>query len=184
MTEDICELVRRCQAGDETAVRQFVERFQQAVFAVCLRMLGHRHDAEDAAQDTLLRAIRHLGRWDPGRPFLPWLLTIASNRCRTAMERRARRPSTTDRLPEPEAQAATPIGELGEELRLALNQLREDYQTCFLLFHQQELSCAEIADCMGVPEGTVKTWLHRARRELAQQLRRRGVIPEGRHELR
>ena len=81
--------------------------------------------------------------------------------------------------------AAQRIGEfdLAEELQLALQQLREEYRTCFLLFHQQELSLHEVARMMNCPDGTIKTWLHRARRELAELLKGRGVVTEGGHEL-
>jgi RNA polymerase sigma-70 factor (ECF subfamily) len=73
--------------------------------------------------------------------------------------------------------------DLAEELQLALQQLRDEYRTCFLLFHQQELSLQEVAKIMNCPDGTIKTWLHRARRELADLLRARGVVTEGGHEL-
>ena len=73
--------------------------------------------------------------------------------------------------------------DLAEELQRALENVREEYCTCFVLFYQQELSIAEIAEILGCPQGTVKTWLHRARRELAEQLKRRGYGPEAHYEL-
>lgn len=179
MACEVAELVRQCLAGDELAVRRFVERYQQAVFGVCLRMLHHRHDAEDAAQESLLRAVRNLHRWDPERPILPWLMAIAANRCRTAMEQRSRRPRTPGLLPEAVAGADGVDRDLAEELERAIRTLRDEYQTTFVLFYQQHWNCAQISESMGVPEGTVKTWLHRARRELAEALQRRGIVPEG-----
>ena len=77
------ELAERCLSGDQTAIREFVERFQGMIFAFCLRQLRHREDAEDVAQQSLVRAVRHLRHWDPNRPLNPWVLTIAVNRCRT-----------------------------------------------------------------------------------------------------
>ena len=183
MAADITELVGRCLAGDERAVRQFIDRFQQVVFALCLRMLGHRHDAEDATQETMLRALRNLHRWDDQRPLLPWLLAIAANRCRTALGQRNQRPNPTDLVPQIPDRPPAADRELAEELQHALDQLRDDYQHCFRLFYEQELNCAQIGEVMGVPEGTVKTWLHRARRDLAEHLRRRGLAPESQHEL-
>lgn len=183
MPSEINDLVGRCLSGDAAAVGQFVEQFQQIVYARCVRLLGDRHDAEDATQETLLRALRSLHRWNPRRPLLPWLLAIASNRCRTMGAQRRQRPGTRAPLhdiPQPElSDGAT----LAEELQSAIDQLREDYQTVFHLFYRQELSCTEIGLLLGVPEGTVKTWLHRARRELADRLRRRGVVSEDGHEL-
>src|SRR5690606_2929583 len=67
---------------------------------------------------------------------------------------------------------------LGEEMMLALETVRQEYRQAFLLFHEQQLSYDEIAEALAVPLGTVKTWVHRARRELVEQLRRRGVVAE------
>ena len=184
MDEDDAALVERCLAGDERALRAFVERFRGAVFGLCCRMLGHREDAEDTAQDVFLRAFRSLARWDRTRPVKPWLLAIAANRCRTAMERRGRQAVASEAVTLLAADAPpAPAGDLGEELELALRSLRDEYRICFTLFYQQELSCSEIGDVLGCPLGTVKTWLHRARKELAEFLQRRGVVPDVHHEL-
>ena len=178
------ELVERCLSGDPVGLRTFVEQFQGWVFALCFRQIGHRQDAEDVAQETLVRAVRHLHQWDGVRPLKPWLLTIAVNRCRTHLSRRNTRARTVEVVVEPVAPARR-IGEfdLAEELQLALQQLREEYRTCFVLFHQQELSLHEVARIMNCPDGTVKTWLHRARKELADLLRDRGIVTGEGHEL-
>jgi RNA polymerase sigma-70 factor (ECF subfamily) len=182
-TCEINELVQRCLTGDEAAIRQFVDRFERVVFAQCLRMLSHRQDAEDATQESLVRIVRNLHRWDSSRPFMPWVMSIASNRCRTLLARRTRRPLGTLGDLETPAVTDSDAHEMKEELQLAVGRLREEYRNCFELFYLQELSCAEISGLVGVPEGTVKTWLHRARKELAEALRRRGFKPEGRYEL-
>jgi RNA polymerase sigma-70 factor (ECF subfamily) len=179
-------LVDRCLAGEQTAILEWVERYQGPVFGLCLRMVRHRQDAEDLTQESLVRALRNLGRWDRQRPFLPWLLTIAGNRCRTLLARRTARPGTT---PLVEALADTaadqePARRLSEELHLALEEVRDDYRSAFLLFHQQQMSYADIAVTLQRPVGTVKTWVHRARRELIGRLSRRGVLAEVRDELR
>ncbi|MFQ5730902.1 MAG: RNA polymerase sigma factor [Planctomycetaceae bacterium] len=176
------QLVQRCLDGDEEAVRAFVGRNQGRVFGVCYRMLGHREDAEDVAQDVFLRVFRSLHRWDPGRPLNPWLMTITVNRCRTVLQQRSRLPSPSEFI-EMTADSPPNNADLAEELQLGLDGLREDYRTCFVLFYQQELSCVEIGRILNCPEGTVKTWLHRARRDLAAFLRRRGVVNDVHAEL-
>lgn len=178
------ELVERCLAGDQDGLRAFVELFQGQVFAICLRQLGQRQDAEDVSQETLVRAVRHLHHWDGVRPLKPWVLTIAVNRCRTHQSKRKTRVQTVGAVMESPAPTKR-LGEfdLAEELQLALGQLREDYRTCFLLFHQQELGIQEVARIMECPEGTIKTWLHRSRRELADLLRARGIVTEEGYEL-
>lgn len=177
-------LVERCLRGEAAGLRDFLERFQGPVFGLCLRLLGQREDAEDVTQETLARAVRHLAGWDASRPLRPWVLAIAANRCRTWASKRKR---TSVSMEAPESLAAPrqrmSVADLGEELQRALNELREDYRTCFVLFHQEELSCQEIADLLNCPEGTVKTWLHRARKELAETLKRRGVVTEEGYEL-
>ena len=184
MVEDDAVLVRRCLSGDESGMRSLVERFHGLVYALCYRMLRHREDAEDVAQDVFFRAFRSLHRWDAARPLKPWLLAIAANRCRTTLEKRSRYPVAVEEIGQFACEGVSaPAADLGEELQRAVERLREEYRLCFVLFHHQELSCAEIGEILGCPQGTVKTWLHRARRELAEHLQRRGVVPDGRVEL-
>jgi RNA polymerase sigma-70 factor (ECF subfamily) len=177
---DLKKLVRQCLAGDQAAMLALVERFQGPVFGLCYRMLGQRQDAEDAAQETFVRVLKNLHRWDSAREFLPWLLAIAGNRCRTALSMRRRRPAmdTAVELIADDAPDRRPADHLAEEVHLAMKSLRAEYAEAFALFHEQELSYDQIAQAMDVPLGTVKTWVHRARRELIQHLRRRGAIAE------
>jgi len=186
VTEDFQQLVSRCLAGEQRAMAALVDRYQNAVFGLCFRMLGHREDAEDAAQETFVRVLRSLDRWDPTRQFEPWLLTIAGNRCRTMLQRRTRRPNTAT-LVEPPADNSPDLQaaqHLSEEVSLALEKLRAEYKQAFVLFSENELSYQEIAEVMDVPLGTVKTWVHRARRELISHLDERGVLEEPRHDMR
>jgi RNA polymerase sigma-70 factor (ECF subfamily) len=143
-------------------------------------MLGQRQDAEDAAQETFLRVLRSLHRWDATREFEPWLLAIAGNRCRTRLGQRKRKP--TWQLAEvvlPDGRPNTrPAEELAEEMNLVLAELRDEYRQAFLMFHQHQMSYVDIGEAMSCPVGTIKTWVHRARRELIDGLRRRGAIEE------
>jgi RNA polymerase sigma-70 factor (ECF subfamily) len=176
--DDLRKLVRLCLVGDQPAMMALVERFRGQVFGLCYRMLGQRQDAEDAAQETFVRVLKNLHRWDPLRDFEPWLFAIAGNRCRTALAVRRRRPaseSAVEHLPD-DAPDSSPADHLAEELHLALAGLRVEYRQAFILFHEQELSYAHIAEALDVPLGTVKTWVHRARRELIDILRERGAI--------
>ncbi len=167
-------------------MRELVDQYHAQVFGLCVRMLGSRHDAEDVAQEVFLRVFRSLRRWDATREFCPWLLAIAGNRCRSLLATRSRRPTPlpllTDDLPDgaPDAHA---LRQLTEEVNLALGKLREEHRQAFVLFHEQELSYADIAAAMDCPVGTIKTWIHRARAEVVRELRERGVVEEARHEL-
>jgi len=177
VADDDATLVRRCRRNDPLAVRALVEQFQGAVFGLCVRLLGHRHDAEDVSQEVFLRVFRSLGSWDATRPLKPWVLSIAVNRCRTWLAKRARRPELADYLHDTAAAApADDSVELTREIEQALARLRPEYRTVFVRFHQQGQPYDVIAGAVGRPVGTVKTWLHRARLELLDALRRRGMV--------
>jgi RNA polymerase sigma-70 factor (ECF subfamily) len=172
-------------AGQATAQTDFFRRFEGPVFGFCLRMLRHRQDAEDCTQETLTRVLRNLHRWDPARSIEPWLFTIAGNRCRTRLARRGRQP-VVHSLEVPIADDSVQRRDaelLAEEIELALGELRDEYREVFMMFHRGQLSYEEISEQMGVPLGTVKTWVHRARREIVLRLSRRGVVQEPGSEL-
>lgn len=185
LPDELRPLISLCVHGDQLAMLALVDRFRGQVFGLCLRMLGQRQDAEDAAQETFVRVLKNLHRWDPGRDFEPWLLAIAGNRCRTALATRKRRPAG-EALPEqvadtrPDQHSAQ---HLAEEVSLALETVREDYREAFVLFHEHQLSYEQIALVMEVPLGTVKTWVHRARRGLIDRLRQRGMVEGASHEV-
>ena len=178
MAEELSVLVNRCLAGHQPSFGQLVDRFRGQVFGLCFRMLGQREDAEDATQETFVRVVRNLHRWDQGRAFEPWLMTIAGNRCRTKLAKRMKRPNSISLdQPIPDDWVCHEDAKLlDEEIQVALAGIREEYRSAFLLFHKSELSYEEIAAKLSVPLGTIKTWVHRARRELVMKLRKRGAI--------
>ena len=184
VSDDEAELVGRCLQGDALATRALIERFQPEVFGLCVRLLRHRHDAEDVVQEVFLRIFRSLRGWDRTRPLKPWVMGIAVNRCRTWLAKRARRPELVDYLQDtaPDRPAGD-AAELASEIQAALLDLRVEYRTVFVLFHEQGLPYEDIATALRRPVGTIKTWLHRARLELLDRLRRRGMIREVGHEL-
>jgi RNA polymerase sigma factor (sigma-70 family) len=182
-TDDDAILVRRCLRGDDEAIHQLVNRFHSEVFGLCVRLLSHRHDAEDVTQEVFLRIFRGLRGWDSRRPLKPWIMSIAVNRCRTWLSQRAKRPELVDYL-----QDTLPCppnddsGELVQEIQMAVAGLRMEYRTAFVLFHEQGQPYEDIARVMDRPVGTIKTWLHRARMEILERLRRRGMVADGAEE--
>jgi RNA polymerase sigma-70 factor (ECF subfamily) len=185
-TLELRPLIRRCLSGCQSSMLQLVQQFQGPVFGLCYRMLGRREDAEDAAQETFIRVLRSLKRWDENRDFEPWLLAIAGNRCRTALASRRRRPPM-DSLDEAAPVADGETGSeshLAEEVQRALLQVRDEYRHAFVLFHEHEKSYGEIAEILDVPLGTVKTWVHRARRDMMELLKQRGAVEDVRYAVR
>lgn len=171
-------LVKRCLRDDPAAARELVERFQADVLAVCRRLLAHLHDAEDVAQEVFIRVFRSLNRWDQARPLRPWILGITVNRCRTAMGKRGKGPELADYLHEaPDRKPTDDSAEMAGEIRAAVDALRDDYREVFVLFHEHGQPYEAIAEAVGRPVGTVKTWLHRARLEVLDRLRSRGLVP-------
>jgi RNA polymerase sigma-70 factor (ECF subfamily) len=172
-------LVKRCLRGDNEAIRQLVSRFESDVYGLCVRLLHNRHDAEDVTQEVFLRIFRSLSGWDPSRLLKPWIMGIAVNRCRTWLTQRTRRPELVDYLQDTvAAHPADDSSELLTEIQAALTELRLEYRTVFVLFHEQGQPYEEIAEALDRPVGTIKTWLHRARLEILERLRRRGMVPE------
>lgn len=174
-------LVRACQAEDPMALKDMVERFQNDVYRVCCRLMADPHEAEDLAQESFIRVFRSLHTWDQQRPLKPWILSIAINRCRTALAKRARRPSLSPLLdcnPGREVPSER-TSELQQEINAAVDELRTEYREVFVLFHTEEMPYETIGAMMSKPVGTIKTWLHRARLAVVQRLRDRGVVFTG-----
>ena len=179
MFADDAALVRSCLAKDPEAVRALVERFQADVFRLCYRLLSSQHDAEDVSQEVFLRIFRSLHRWDGRRPLRPWIMGIAVNRCRTWMAQRKKRPELADRQRvQAGRQREDDSAELIVEIAAGVAELRSEYRAVFVMFHEQGLPYEEIAEAMEHPVGTIKTWLHRARMEVLERLRSRGMVPD------
>lgn len=174
-THSNAALVNRYRQRDESAFTEIFERHRHLVYRVCLRYVGHHHDAEDITQETFRRAALAMPRVDSQRPLEPWLVTIAANRCRSFLSRaqRDRRLNSLDETNSPcgaEHDSASRLA-LSEQIDLALDRLPVDQRRAFELVHQKELSYPEAARVMGRPLGTVKTWVRRAKRDMQDTLR-------------
>jgi RNA polymerase sigma-70 factor (ECF subfamily) len=174
-------------SGDE-AFEQLVEPHRAALHAHCYRMLGSLHDADDALQETLLRAWRGLDRYDRSRPPRPWLYRIATNVCLDALQRRPKRVLSFDVPSAPEAGAGEPLAEsrwlepypteAGVEEResvelafvAALQHLNAAQRAVLIMREVLGFSAREVADQLDTTVAAVNSSLQRARQALATAL--------------
>ena len=162
-------VVRRFCAGDRGALAAVFDHFSRAVYSVARSVLRDKHLADDATQETFVRAWKSAGSFDPARPMAPWLLTIAR---RTALDvyRREYRPTRGDHAEETDA----PVSPAGIEqtwevweIKLALDQLPDEERDVVRLAHFGGMSHPQIAEALNVPVGTVKSRSFRAHKRLA-----------------
>jgi RNA polymerase sigma-70 factor (ECF subfamily) len=170
-------LLIKVQRGDLEAYGLVIQEHQGAVYNVCLRILGKQQEAEDLAQEAFLRAYRNIAQYDPGRPFGPWMRTLAANLCYNHLQKarleRVPLEDERDRLadkPRRNPEALLELSQDNQQLYQAIWQLPEKQRIALELRHFQDLSYQEMADIMGLPLNTVRSHLYRARRNLAEIL--------------
>jgi len=173
--------IQRAQAGDRAAFSRLVEAYQTPVYNLAYRMLGNATEAEDAAQETFLRAYTRLHTYCSEHKFSTWILSIASHYCVDRLRRRRFTWLSTDEEPvqqiiqayagDESPESAALDAESRAEVQAMLNMLDPMYRTPLILRYWHDLSYKEIAEVMEVTEATVKTRLHRARLQLAEYMR-------------
>ena len=163
------ELVAMALRGDSGAFATLVERYDRAVYHLAYRTLHDVEEARDAAQEAFFKAYRSLRTFKPGAKFSTWIFAIAYHACCDRLNRRKRYssdelPDRADPAPGPESQAIAL--DQARRLRAAIEQLPEKYRTVITLYHLQGKQYEEIATVLGLPMGTVKTHLFRAKEHL------------------
>ena len=178
------DIVALLQTGAlEAAFQRTLARYQDKVYRLCCTLLRDPTAAEDAAQESLVRIWKAMGSYDGRASLSTWIYAITRNRCLSAMARRRELASLSDAAIEAEAEAQLQQLGAGESepqdmaatLRELVDLLPERYRRTLMLFYYEDRSVSEVASMLGMPEGTVKTSLYRARAALAEQLRRRGL---------
>lgn len=164
----------RAIAGERAALGTFVRQHQDRVYRVLLRLTGDREVALDLTQETFVRAMGALGRFRPGAPMAPWLLTIANRLFIDHVRGQGR-----ERLEDPDSLSAMSRGAedpaiAGTAARLdleaALALLPVPWRQAVVLRHMDDLSYDQIAEVLDIPLGTAKTWLFRGRERLRELL--------------
>lgn len=170
--------VEQARAGDQAAFARLVTAYQGPVFNLAYRMLGNGGDAEDAAQETFLRAYDRLASYQPDRKFSSWILSIASHYCIDQLRRRRVPLDSLDDQPtwrdlpsdELEPEEAALVSEQEQALRRALKTLPPSYRLPVILRYWNDLSYEEIAEATQSTVSAIKSRLHRARLMLAESM--------------
>lgn len=171
--------VLQAQQGSDEAFTKLVEAHQTHVYNLCYRMLGEPETAEEAAQETFLRAYQNLHRYDQGRPFVTWLLSIGAHYCIDQLRRRKLSVFSMDEehddgtvfeiadpaSPDPEAESVK--REERDRLHLLLRDLDETDRAAIIMRYWYDFSEIEIAESLRLTVSAVKSRMHRARRALA-----------------
>jgi len=181
-TPDIDLLIERCLKGDQVAWDQIVRMHWRKVFNLAYKFVGRHDEAEDLTQDIFLKIFKALHTFDRRANFQTWLISISRNLCidhyrsvRKERETMAREVDSADLMPvsrERSPHAELEQLDLRQLIRQALAELPPALKEAVVLRDLQEFSYQEIADRLGLPEGTVKSRINRGRLELARQLRR------------
>lgn len=166
-------LVASALAGRPEAFGTLVERYDRAVYHLAYRTVRDPEEARDVAQEAFFKAYRSLRTFKPGAKFSTWIFAITYHACCDRLSRRKR--YSNDELPERADPSAGPESEAiandeAKRLRAAIAQLPEKYRTVITLYHLQGRQYEEIANVLGVPMGTVKTHLFRAKEQLRRIL--------------
>ena len=174
--------------GHEMAYRELLHRYERPVFSVVFRMVRDRELAEDLTQDTFVKVLNALDRYNPDYKFSSWIFKIANNATIDHLRRKELDTLSLDGSPQATTQdqveaTALQIGasgespldelqarELGGQIEHAISALRPEYRSCIILRHVEGRPYEEIAEILDLPLGTVKTYIHRARLELKHAL--------------
>jgi RNA polymerase sigma-70 factor (ECF subfamily) len=182
------EIVVLARQGREAAYRELIGRYQRPVFSLIYRLVRDREKSEDLAQETFIKVLNALDRYDPTFKFSSWIFKIAHNTSLDHLRKKELVTLSLEGSPHAESQSEieastvqalsteeTPEDyaasrELGATLEQAIGRLRPEYRTAIVMCHVEGRPYEEIAEVMGVPLGTVKTYIHRARNELKKEL--------------
>lgn len=181
-------VVALAQEGREPAYRELLARYERPVFTLIFRMVRDRELAEDLSQETFVKVLNNIDRYSTDFKFSSWLFKIANNVTIDHLRKRQLETVSIEGSPDastPDQEKATALAivspgespleelesrELGSAIEKAIGKLRPEYRSCILLRHVEAYSYEEISEIVGLPLGTVKTYIHRARQELREAL--------------
>ncbi len=178
-------LVERFLDGSLQAFNELMAAHEDRVFGICLRIMRDREAALDATQETFLTVYRKAGKFTGESAFSTWLFRVATNTCYDQLRKIKRRsadplPDATDPA-DPQSDMAFLAVELRPDLQRALATLTPDFHKAIVLADMEGLPLQQVAEVLGVPVGTIKSRVFRARRQLAEALRNQTTDSERRN---
>ena len=176
MSEKETLWIKRAVQGDEHAFGFLVDQYQKPVFSLCYRMLGNYNDAEDAAQESFIKAYHNIKKYDPNRPFGTWLLSITAHHCIDCLRKRRLPTISIEALPAeiiPDKRVPSPEltfrqAEWDSRLKNLMMDLKPLDRAAVILRYWHECSEIEIAETLNLTVSAVKSRLYRSRQNLAK----------------
>jgi RNA polymerase sigma factor (sigma-70 family) len=169
--EDIIQIIDQVKQGQKQAFNALILAFEKDVFSLCMRMLRHREEAEEVAQDSFVRAFQRLKSFKAQSKFSTWLYRITYNNCLNRLKANKKQLLHTEwqEIHQEYSHAELSMKELKSEERkgfigLAMNKLTENESALLNLYYQNECSLAEMQEILNTPKDTLKVQLHRARK--------------------
>jgi RNA polymerase sigma-70 factor (ECF subfamily) len=170
------EWLNKAQSGDTQAFTLLLEAYQRPVFNLCYRMLGNAQDAEDAAQETFLRAYQSLKRYDNNRPFSTWLLSIAAHYCIDQIRKRRVQIVSVEELPVPDLPEPSPGMESNlskkeeqQRIKAVIGVLDATDRAAVVMYYWYDFSYQEICQALSLSMSALKSRLNRSRRVMAEE---------------
>jgi len=180
------ELIERCLKQDQAAWEEIITRYKRKVFGIAFKFTGRFEEAEDLTQEVFFKVYKALATYKKEQDFSWWLVSISRNACidyyRSVKRERKILTDNFDKLKDFRFEGLSPQGsmesaERSRALRERLNELPDELRTVLILRDLKGLSYKEIADQLGLVEGTVKSRIHRGRAELAEKVK--GIAIQG-----
>ena len=173
--------IERILSGDQTAFRSLVEQYQRLVSHIVFRMIAAKEDREDICQDVFMRIYQNLSDFRSESKLSTWIASIAYNACLNHLEKRKLVPLEELNSPEQSLESflerhkrpdeITEEKEVGALLESEINRMPATFRTILTLYHLDDMSYTQISEVMRLPEGTVKSYLFRARKLLKERLK-------------
>lgn len=193
MKQEDLLLIERCKRGDQVAYTLLLRKYQNSVYNLCRKMVRNPEEARDLSQEAFVKTFASLERYNPVYAFSSWLYKITANLCIDHIRKQRMKMYSIDdpvegdegpiarQLEDPgqRPDEASEQAEIGTRIRAAIEKLPEHYRTILILRHQEQLSYDEIAQKLGIPLGTVKARIHRAREGLREILQNDAVGDDG-----